>query len=86
MLGEKRGESLFFQAEKAAEPKIVEMGPQTVERGIQAVEFHQPDHSGISATGTLHHPQKRVKGQRCRRIGRMVEWKYRRKNGKMTPL
>ena len=61
MLGEKRGESLFFQAEKAAEPKIVEMGPQTVERGIQAVEFHQPDHSGISATGTLHHPQKESK-------------------------
>ena len=61
MLGEKRGESLFFQAEKAAEPKIVEMGPQTVERGIQAVEFHQPDHSGISATGTLHHPQKKSK-------------------------
>lgn len=61
MLGEKRGESLFFQAEKAAEPKTVVMEPQMAERGIQAVESHQPDHNRISATGTLHHPQKENK-------------------------
>ena len=45
MLGEKRGESLFFQTEKAAEPKAVVMEPQMAERGIQAVESRQPDHA-----------------------------------------
>ena len=43
MLGEKRGESLFFQTEKAAEPKPVVMELQMVERGVQAVESHQPN-------------------------------------------
>ena len=61
MLGEKRGESLFFQTEKAAEPKPVVMELQMVERGVQAVESHQPDHNRISATGTLNHPQKENK-------------------------
>lgn len=61
MLGEKRGESLFFQTEKAAEPKAVVMEPQMVERGIQAVESHQPDHNRIPATGTLKHPQNENK-------------------------
>lgn len=60
MLGEKRGESLFFQTEKAAEPKTEEMVPQTVVRGIP-VEFYQPDHDRISVTGTLHHLQKENK-------------------------
>ena len=57
MLGEKRG-SHCSSGGKAAEPKTVVMEPQMAERGIQAVESHQPDHNRISATGTLHHPPK----------------------------
>ena len=39
----------------------VVMELQMVERGVQAVESHQPDHNRISATGTLNHPQKENK-------------------------